>query len=242
MSDLLEQLHEVEGIERIKFVTNYPKDMTERLLVTVRDLPKVCPYLHVPAQSGSDQVLKRMKRGYTVADYLEMFERVERILPAAAVSSDFIVGFCGETEQDFEKTVQLVERCRFKNSFIFQYSVRPGTKASERLADDVPREVKARRNNELLAVQDAIAKEDNAKLIGQVVEVLVEGPSKKSQKSDAADPVVQMTGRTTCDRIVVFDGNRRQAGQLMRVHVDDVSSHTLVGRIQTVEVVTIGVN
>jgi tRNA-2-methylthio-N6-dimethylallyladenosine synthase len=242
MSDLLEQLHEVDGIDRIKFVTNYPKDMTERLLVTVRDLPKVCPYLHVPAQSGSDQVLKRMKRGYTVADYLEMFERIERILPAAAVSSDFIVGFCGETEQDFEKTVQLVERCRFKNSFIFQYSVRPGTKASERLADDVPREVKARRNNELLAVQDAIAKEDNAKMIGQVVEVLVEGPSKKSQKSDATDAVVQMTGRTTCDRIVVFDGNRRQAGQLMRVHVDDVSSHTLVGRIQTVEVVTIGVN
>ena len=143
MSDLLEQLHEVDGIDRIKFVTNYPKDMTERLLVTVRDLPKVSPYLHVPAQSGSDQVLKRMKRGYTVADYMEMFERIERILPDAAVSSDFIVGFCGETEEDFQKTVQLVERCRFKNSFIFQYSVRPGTKASERLADDVPREVKA---------------------------------------------------------------------------------------------------
>ncbi len=155
---------EVDGIERIKFVTNYPKDMTERLLTTIRDLPKVSPYLHVPAQSGSDDVLKRMKRGYTVADYMEMFERIERILPDAAVSSDFIVGFCGETEEDFQKTVQLVQRCRFKNSFIFQYSVRPGTKAAERLPDDVPREVKARRNNELLAVQDAIAKEDNLKL------------------------------------------------------------------------------
>lgn len=241
MAALLEQLHEIDGIERIKFVTNYPKDMTERLLVTVRDLPKCSPYLHVPAQSGSDEVLRRMKRGYTVADYMEMFERIEKILPEAAVSSDFIVGFCGETEDDFEKSVRLVERCRFKNSFIFQYSVRPGTKASDRFEDDVPREVKARRNNELLAVQDAISKEDNSKLIGAAVEVLVEGPSKKSQKMDESVPVVQMTGRTACDRIVVFDGNRRQAGELLNIHIDDASSHTLVGRVKTVEVVTIGV-
>ncbi len=240
MSALLHALHEVEGIERIKFVTNYPKDMTEGLLVTVRDLPKVSPYLHVPAQSGSDAVLKRMKRGYTVADYMEMFERIERVLPEAAVSSDFIVGFCGETEEDFQKTIRLLERCRFKNSFIFQYSVRPGTKAAERLPDDVPREVKARRNNELLALQNEIARQDNARLIDQVVEVLVEGPSKKGQKSAASDSVVQMTGRTHCDRIVVFDGNRRQAGQFIPIHVDDASSHTLVGRVQTVQVVSIG--
>ena len=239
MATLLEQLHPIDGIERIKFVTNYPKDMTERLLTTIRDLPKVSPYLHVPAQSGSDTVLKRMKRGYTIADYMEMFERIERILPEAAVSSDFIVGFSGETEEDFQKTIQLVERCRFKNSFIFQYSVRPGTKAADRLPDDVPREVKVRRNNELLAVQDAIAQEDNAKLIGQTVDVLVEGPSKKGLKAEDGH-VVQMTGRTHCDRIVVFDGNRRQAGQFMQVQVDDASSHTLVGRVKTVDVVTLG--
>ncbi|OYP38420.1 tRNA (N6-isopentenyl adenosine(37)-C2)-methylthiotransferase MiaB [Rhodopirellula sp. MGV] len=238
MSSLLELLHEVDGIDRIKFVTNYPKDMTERLLVTVRDLPKVSPYLHVPAQSGSDEVLKRMKRGYTIADYMEMFERIERILPEAAVSSDFIVGFCGETDEDFEKSVALVERCRFKNSFIFQYSVRPGTKASERFEDDVPREVKAERNHRLLDVQNRIAKEENAKLVGKDVQVLVEGPSKKATDPNAA--VVQMTGRTHCDRIVVFDGNLRQAGQLLDVHVDDVSSHTLIGRVKTVDVVTIG--
>ena len=240
MAALLEQLHEVDGIDRIKFVTNYPKDMPERLLTTIRDLPKVSPYLHVPAQSGSDDVLKRMKRGYTIADYMEMFERIETILPHATVSSDFIVGFCGETEEDFQKSVKLVERCRFKNSFIFQYSVRPGTKANERLEDDIPREVKARRNNELLAVQDAIAMEDNKKLIGDAVEVLVEGPSKKGQKEDADQAVVQMIGRTHRDRIVVFDGNRRQAGQFLKIHVDDASSHTLVGRVQTVDVVTIG--
>lgn len=240
LASLLEQLHEIDGIERLKFVTNYPKDMTERLLKTVRDLPKCSPYLHVPAQSGSDAVLKRMKRGYTVADYLQMFERIERVLPEAAVSSDFIVGFCGETEDDFQQSVRLIERCRFKNSFIFQYSVRPGTKAAERLEDDVPREVKIRRNNELLAVQDAIALEDNRALIGSVLEVLVEGPSKKAAKADPDAVAVQMTGRTHCDRIVVFDGNRRQAGQLLSVHVDDASSHTLVGRVRTVEVVSIG--
>src|SRR6056297_2072125 len=283
LSSLLMRLHEIDGIDRIKFVTNYPKDMTERLLTTVRDLPKCSPYLHVPAQSGSDDVLRRMKRGYTVADYLDMMERIERILPDAAISSDFIVGFCGETEEDFRKTIRLAERCRFKNSFIFQYSVRGGTKAAERLSDDVPREIKARRNNELLAIQDAIAKEDNQKLIGTEVDVLVEGPSKRALR-DLAKPgqpgepiqvigvpvgdnggprnnvpheeardeearveegddsqLIQMTGRTHCDRIVVFDGNRRQAGQMMSIVVDDASSHTLVGRVKTVEVVTIGV-
>ncbi|MCO8124138.1 tRNA (N6-isopentenyl adenosine(37)-C2)-methylthiotransferase MiaB [Stieleria sp. TO1_6] len=240
MTSLLEMLHEVDGIERIKFVTNYPKDMTERLLIAVRDLPKVSPYLHVPAQSGSDVVLKRMKRGYTIAEYMEMFERIEHILPDAAVSSDFIVGFCGETEEDFQQSIDLIERCRFKNSFIFQYSVRPGTKASERLQDDVPREVKADRNHRLLDVQNRIAKEENAKLVGQDVQVLVEGPSKKADQSDPDAMVLQMTGRTHCDRIVVFDGNRRQAGQMLDVHVDDVSSHTLIGRVKTVDVVSIG--
>ncbi|QDT13727.1 tRNA (N6-isopentenyl adenosine(37)-C2)-methylthiotransferase MiaB [Planctomycetes bacterium K23_9] len=241
MASLLEQLHDVSGIERIKFVTNYPKDMTERLLTTIRDLPKVSPYLHVPAQSGSDAVLKRMKRGYTIADYMEMFERIETILPHATVSSDFIVGFCGETEEDFQKSVKLIERCRFKNSFIFQYSVRPGTKASERLEDDIPREVKARRNNELLAMQDKVAKEDNLKLVGETVRVLVEGPSKKSLRDgDDDSPVVQMIGRTHRDRIVAFDGNRRQAGQFLDIQIDDASCHTLVGRVKTVDVVTIG--
>jgi len=240
LADLLEQLHEIDGIRRIKFVTNYPKDMTPRLLETVRDLPKCSPYLHVPVQSGSDAVLKRMKRGYTVGDYMEMFERIEEILPEAAVSSDFIVGFCGETDEDFQKSVRLVERCRFKNSFIFQYSVRGGTKAASLYPDDVPREVKAARNNELLAVQNEIAKEGNEKFIGSTVEVLVEGPSKKAVKEAPEAAVVQMTGRTHCDRIVVFDGNRRQAGQFLDVQVDDASSHTLVGRVKTVELVSIG--
>ena len=157
------------------------------------------------------------------------------------IRTTVMVGFPGETEEDFQKSVDLVERCRFKNSFIFQYSVRPGTKASERLEDDIPREVKARRNNELLAMQDKVAKEDNLQLVGETVQVLVEGPSKKSIRDGNDDlPVVQMIGRTHRDRIVVFDGNRRQAGQFLDIQIDDASSHTLIGRVKTVDVVTIG--
>ena len=259
MAALLERLHVIDGIDRIKFVTNYPKDMTTRLLETIRDLKKVSPYLHVPAQSGSDEVLKRMKRGYTVADYMAMIERIEAILPEAAISSDFIVGFCGETEDDFQRSVDLIRRCRFKNSFIFQYSVRPGTKAAERYPDDVPREVKARRNNELLAVQNEIAETDNQRFIGRSVEVLVEGPSKKAAGKSVEGgtnagvdggtnagvdgggvddgEAIQMIGRTICDRIVVFAGRRRQAGQLMPVKIASANSHTLQGQIETVEVV-----
>lgn len=232
LADLLYQLHEVSGIERIKFVTNYPKDMSTELLQAVRDLPKCSPYLHVPAQSGSDEVLRRMKRGYTVTDYREMMDRIRETLPTPSVSSDFIVGFCGETEDDFAQTVSLVEECRFKNSFIFKYSERPGTKGAEHLEDDIPLAVKKRRNNELLAIQNAISEADNQQFLGQAVEVLVEGVSKQG----GADPdahVVQMTGRTNCDRIVVFSGNRRQAGQLLSVTIYDVSAHTLFGEVVT---------
>src|SRR5215470_4154988 len=150
LSDLLYRLHDIEGLARLKFVTNFPKDMTDDLLTAVRDLPKCSPYLHVPAQSGSNAVLKRMKRGYTVQEYREMLSRIRATIPDAAVTSDFIVGFCGETDDDFEQTVELVRQWRFKNSFIFKYSERPGTKAPARWPDDVPEDVKRRRNNELL--------------------------------------------------------------------------------------------
>ncbi|MCR9296838.1 MAG: tRNA (N6-isopentenyl adenosine(37)-C2)-methylthiotransferase MiaB [bacterium] len=236
LADLLEMVHEVEGIERLKFVTSYPKDMTKRLLETVRDLPKCSTYLNAPAQSGSDAVLKRMKRGYTVSDYYAMMDRIHEIVPEASVSSDFIVGFCGETEQDFQQTVQLVERCRFKNSFIFKYSVRPGTRGATLYEDDVPEEVKIRRNNELLAVQNEISQADNLKFLGRRVEVLVEGPSKMSIKRDEQGPIRQMTGRTNCDRIVVWEGNERQAGNLLSVLIHDASSHTLFGAVETMEV------
>ena len=183
LADLLEQIHDTPGIERIKFVTNYPRDMDDELLDAVDGLPKVSRYLHVPAQSGSDPVLDRMKRGYRVAEYREMIERIAQRVPGCAVSSDFIVGFCGETDEDFQASLDLVRDCRFKNSFIFKYSPRPGTKGDERYEDDVPEETKRRRNLELLALQDEISEEDNAELIGTTVEVLVEGVSKATKKA-----------------------------------------------------------
>ena len=231
LADLLAMLHEINGIERLKFVTNYPKDMSPELLATVRDLPKVSSYLHVPLQSGSDHVLRRMKRGYTVGDYREMMGRIRQMLPEAAVSSDFIVGFCGETEEEFQQTMELTAECRFKNSFIFKYSVRPGTKAAERLPDDVPHEVKNRRNNELLALQNRISEEDNEKFLGRTVEILVEGPSKIAIKRGPENPLSQFVGRTPCDRVVVFDGHERQVGKLLNVSIYDVTAHTLFGAV-----------
>jgi len=239
LSDLLEHIHGVKGILRLKFVTNFPKDMTDDLLQAVRDLPKCAQYLHVPAQSGCNEMLKRMKRGYTVEDYREMFGRIRSTLPHAAVSSDFIVGFCGETAEAHQKSLNLISECRFKNSFIFKYSPRPGTKAFELYADDVPEDVKKQRNNEMLLLQNQISAEDNAGFIGDEVEVLVEGFSKVQLKKADLGPVSgpsQLTGRTSCDRIVVFDGNPRLAGSLASIEVDDVTPTTLIGHIVTREV------
>ncbi len=236
LSDLLASLHDIEGIERIKFVTNYPKDMTNDLLTAVRDLPKVSKYLHVPVQSGSNAVLQRMKRGYTVEEYRETLSRTREWIPGVAVTSDFIVGFCGETDADFQLTMELVRESRFKNSFIFKYSERPGTKGAELYADDVPDEVKRRRNNDLLALQNEISEADNQSFIGQQVTVLVEGASKAAEKNAAENgngDQLQLTGRTHCDRIVVFDGNRRQIGHVLPIIVYDANAHTLFGEVVT---------
>lgn len=240
MSDLLYSLHEIEGIERIKFVTNYPKDMTDDLLEAVRDLPKCAKYLHVPIQSASNRILQRMKRGYTVEEYLTMMDRIRQWMPEAAVTSDFIVGFCGETDEEFQMTYDLVREQRFKNSFIFKYSERPGTKGAEQFEDDIPEAVKRERNNRLLALQNEISEEDNQQFLGEEVQVLIEGLSKAAVKeqerqADGAETSqqVQLTGRTMCDRIVVFDGNRRQIGQTLPVTVYDANAHTLFGTVVT---------
>ena len=237
LSDLLEMIHGVEGIKRIKFVTSYPKDMTVDLLEALRDLSKVAHYLHVPLQHGCDEMLKRMKRGYTVADYRDMMARIHEIVPDCSISSDFIVGFCGETEEAHQKSMELVRECRFKNSFIFKYSERSGTKAAENFPDDVPDKVKKRRNNEMLDLQNAISAEDNAHFIGKQVEVLVEGPSKSAIKAEQNRPTNaganQLVGRSRCDRIVVFNGNPRLIGSLANVSVLDCTPTTLMGEIIT---------
>ena len=231
LADLLVALHEIDGIQRLKFVTNHPQDTTVQLLETMRDLPKCCRYLHVPLQSGSNRILRAMKRGYTVEEYRDMMARIREILPETAVSSDFIVGFCGETEEDFQQSAALVRECRFKSSFVFKYSERPDTKAAELLVDDVPEEVKRRRNQELLALQDAISEEDNQRFLGRSVEVLVEGPSRAAEKHGEDGERLQLTGRTMCDRIVVFPGSRPQIGQFLSVTILDCTAHTLIGEV-----------
>jgi tRNA-2-methylthio-N6-dimethylallyladenosine synthase len=241
LSDLLAAIHSINGLQRIKFITNFPRDMTDDLLHAVRDLPRISPYLHVPAQHGSNEVLRRMKRGYTVEQYEEMLARTREVLPHAAVSSDFIVGFCGETDRDHEQTCDLVRRARFKNSFVFKYSPRPGTRAYDGLPDDVPEQVKKRRNNELLAIQNQISLEDNRNLVGETKCVLVEGPSRSTAKQrelpaaacDMIGQTVQLTGRTHDDRIVVFDGLESLAGTFVDIHIDAVTPTTLIGTPST---------
>ena len=173
-SDLLERLDGIEGLSRIRFVTNHPGDFGDDVLEAMRDLSKVCEYLHLPAQSGSDAVLHRMRRQYTARQYDELIARAREYVPEVTIASDFIVGFCGETEEDYAETVAMVERSRFKNIFVFKYSPRPDTVAYQRIVDEVPDEVKRRRNIELLAVQERISMAANRKLIGGVVEILVE--------------------------------------------------------------------
>ncbi len=168
-----------------------------------------------------------------------MLDRIRATVPDAAVSSDFIVGFPGETEASFEKSMQLVERGRFKNSFIFKYSPRQGTKADTLFIDDVPEEVKKRRNNDMLVLQTAISQEDNRRLIGQSLEVLVEGPS-KSSKAPLLGEIGQLSGRSSCDRIVVFDGPERLVGQFVPVTIEDASGVTLFGRVVTMDLVALG--
>ena len=164
LEDLLYRLSDISGIEQIDFVTNYPLNMTDDLLRAVRNLPKVSKHLHIPAQSGSDAVLARMNRHYTAAQYRDLTDRIHNIIPGATMTSDFIVGFCGETDDDFEQTVELVKYCRFRNSFIFKYSPRPGTRATELYADDVPENVKKYRNNRLLEIQIEISRQHNNEL------------------------------------------------------------------------------
>jgi tRNA-2-methylthio-N6-dimethylallyladenosine synthase len=244
LQDLFAMIQEIDGIRRIRFVTNYPTGMTDELLQAVRDIPKVMPFLHIPAQSGSNSVLRRMKRHYTTEDYRDLIDRIYATIPGAAITSDFIVGFCGETDEEFQQTVDLVKYGRFKNSFIFKYSVRPGTKAAELFQDDVLDVVKRERNNELLNVQNAISRELNQEFLGKTVEILVEGISKTAAKScrsgdlvqidpSPSQPLVQLTGHTPCDRIVVFDAlpeeTDRLVGQILPVTITHVAPFTLFG-------------
>jgi tRNA-2-methylthio-N6-dimethylallyladenosine synthase len=222
LGGLLRRVHGVEGIRRIRFITSHPSFVRPSLVEAMRDLPRVCKYLHIPAQSGSNRVLKAMRRGYTVERYLEIVETLRREVAGIEIASDFIVGFPGETEEDFRRTAELMERVGFQNSFVFKYSPRPGTAAAD-LGDDVPEEEKKRRNQALLEIQERISRGKNRALIGRRLQVLVEGPSKR-------DPGRQ-TGRTDTHLLVHFPAPRDLRGRFATVEITGATALSLAGAL-----------
>ncbi len=219
---LLERAAEIDGLDRIRFLTSNPFDMTEDMMRRFGSIPKVMPWLHIPAQSGSDPVLRRMQRTYTVEQYHEVVGWARKHIPGVEITCDFIVGFSGETEEDFEATKQLVRDIGFMQTYVFKYSLRPATLSARRLPDDVPEDVKARRNVELLAVQDELAEKRNARLIGKRVEILIEGISKSDPR--------RVTGRDHSNRLVHCPGDASMAGRMAIVEIEEVGAHSFVGR------------
>ncbi|HOX06288.1 MAG TPA: tRNA (N6-isopentenyl adenosine(37)-C2)-methylthiotransferase MiaB [Planctomycetota bacterium] len=215
---------ESRGLRRLSFVTSHPRDISEELLRAMAETPVVAPYLHMPAQSGSDRILKAMRRGYTAGRYREIAAMARRLVPGIEIASDFIVGFPGETDDDYLATERLVDELDFQQTFVFKYSPRPGTFAAGTLADDVPEEVKKERNNRLLAVQKGISLRSNRALIGSVLEVLVEGESPRDAR--------RLAGRTRTGRIAVFPRDERiRPGDYVRVRIASATALTLIGEL-----------
>ncbi len=241
LADLLERVQGIEGLRRLRFVTSYPGDFTDDVLQAMRNLPKVCEYLHLPAQSGSNAVLKRMRRKYTVEQYIELIERARETVPGISLASDFIVGFCGETDAEHEETLALIERVGYKNIFMFKYSPRPATVAVRTLPDDVPEAVKKRRHQDLVEYQKRIGLAHHQGFVGRAVEILVEGFSKAAVKAQEAEQERdhhvtwkrgdQLVGRTRTDEIVVFTGPESLIGELVTVRITAATALTLHGEL-----------
>lgn len=206
---------------RIRFTTSHPKDMSDETLHVIAEEPNVCRHIHLPVQSGSSRILKLMNRKYNREWYLERVAAIRRIIPDCGLSTDIFSGFHSETEEDHQLSLSLMEACAYDSAFMFKYSERPGTYASKHLPDDVPEEVKIRRLNEIIALQNRLSAEANARCIGKEYEVLVEGVSKRSKE--------QLFGRTEQNRVVVFDRGIHRIGQLVRVRITSSSSATLLG-------------
>ena len=223
---LLECVHDIPGIERVRYTTSHPREMTQRLFDAYARLPKLVSHLHLPVQSGSDRVLAAMKRGYTVLEYKSIVRKLRAARPNISLSTDFIIGFPGETEADFEATMKLIDEVGFDASFSFIYSPRPGTPAAE-LADDTPQDVKARRLKRLQKRIETQAQAISAAMVGTVQRILVEGVSKK----DASE----LAGRTDNNRIVNFAGQPRLAGRFVDVLITAALPHSLRGEIVTRE-------
>ena len=222
---LIEYIAEIPGIERIRFVTSHPKEFTQRLIDTYAKVPKLVDHLYLPAQHGSDRILSAMKRGYTVLEYKSVIRRLRQVRPNITISSDFIVGFPGETDADFEALMKLITDIGYDNSFSFIFSPRPGTPAAN-LQDDTPHEVKLKRLQHLQATVEANMAKISAAMVGSVQRILVEGPSKKNP--------AELQGRTENNRVVNFEAGpnpSRLVGQLIDVRITETLTYTLRGEI-----------
>ena len=217
---LLEAIHEIDGLERIRFTSPHPKGYGDDLIEAYARLPKLCESAHIPVQSGSDRVLKLMHRGYTSEKFLGIIQKLRRARPHIGITTDIIVGFPGETEDDFEETLSLAREVEFDNAYIFKYSPRRDTPAAE-MPDQVPQKIREERNQRLLETINEIGARKYENFIGRQTQILVEGPSKKN--------TARMAGRTRCNKIVLFDGAERHRGQIMDLKITRAGSFTLYG-------------
>lgn len=220
---LLSLIAEMVPNMRIRFTSPHPKDMTDETIEVMAKYPNICRFIHLPVQSGSNNVLKAMNRKYTREWFLDRVQTMRRLIPDVAIGTDIFSGFSGETEEDHQQSLDLMREARFDLAFMFKYSERPGTVAAKRLTDDVPEEVKIRRLNEIIALQSEIAKESNHNDIGKVYEVLVEGFSKRSKE--------QMSGRTSQNKMVVFPREGRHIGEFVKVKILSSTSATLIAEV-----------
>lgn len=219
-AQLIEQVALIDPSIRVRFSTSHPKDISDELLHTIAAHDNICKHIHLPVQSGSNAMLEKMNRKHTREWYLSRIKTIRRIIPGCAITTDVIVGFCSESEQDHQDTLSLFREVGFDSAFMFQYSERPGTKAAKHFPDDVPPEVKTARLNEIIALQNTLSLESNRRDVGKCFEVLIEGPSKRSDKD--------MVGRTSQNKTCVFKDNGFKVGEYVTVRVVDCSSATLL--------------
>lgn len=208
---------------RVRFTTSHPKDMSDETLHVIAEEPNVCRHIHLPVQSGSNRILELMNRKYTREWYMDRVKAIRRIIPGCSLSTDIFAGYCSETEEDHQLSLSLMRECRYDSAFMFKYSERPGTYASRHLPDDIPEEVKVRRLEELIALQNELSAEANRHCIGKTFEVLIEGISKRSRE--------QFYGRTEQNKVVIFDRGNHLPGEYVNVRITETSSATLKGEI-----------
>jgi len=222
-ADLLEMINDGTDILWIRFMTSHPKDLSPKLIDKIATLPKVCEHIHLPLQSGSDRILRRMNRGYTSRDYLKLVERIKKKIEGVSISTDIIVGFPSETEEDFQKTLDMVRKVEFDSAFMFRYSVREGTEAAT-FVDDVPEKEKLRRLYTLIELQKKISLKRNQKLLGKTFQVLVDERSKREKN--------KWKGKTKTNKTVIVEGDENPLGKMVWVKINEADSFTLFGRVQ----------